>query len=149
MRPNDEPVRPEAEVSFAQADFHAVIPPRAPTAWERRLLEHLLEASGEERLLDQLAEVRVAAECSHCPSIELADGDRILSEPDASHGWRHVAGMHTLVSELEAQDADGIGIWALLFMSPEGYLSELEIQRWDGEPIVARPDPDSFGSPTA
>ncbi len=140
-----EPIKPDTKVTFSQADFHDVVPPRQLTQWEWRLVERLLSKPSDSRdeLLQQLDSVRVTAECLHCPSIELAVDEKFPNEALTSHGARHLIGLHEKVSELSGKDVDGMEVWALLFVQ-EGKLVELEVLRADGRPFLSLPDPESF-----
>ncbi len=139
--------QPEITITFRQAQFRPVVPPRPLTAWERGLLERLLAQpyEGRDQLLDQLEALRVTAACACCLSIELGTAQNQDQDGPTpiSHGARHVSRHHHLASELEGIDSDGMPIWALLF-TQHGQLAELEVQRADGQPFLSLPQIDSL-----
>jgi hypothetical protein len=126
------------KVRFQETQWELVTPPRVLNDWERSVLNTLLPEPFPERddLRDQVETVRVFAECRCCLSIEMSDLSRAPLRPsNMHHGHVDVV----MVAELYGRDADGVPMWALLFVQG-GRLAELKIQRADGSPFQQQPD---------
>lgn len=139
---------PGPTITFRQAYWQRIDPPRELTSWERQIIGRILSGpEGRETDLPdseavrlQLPSVRVNEACLCCLSIGLtADSESVEQIPGAPSG---------MIGDLYGEDTDGMVIWALLFVQT-GYLVELEVQRADGSPFTYLPDPQLFrGSPS-
>lgn len=109
------------------ADRTTVVAPRGLRPDERAMLEFLLDETflGRDQLRRQLDVAGVVPECADgCPSLAF-DVDP-ASEPTPLKAA-------TVPVEAEGRDDDGMPILVALH-APDGYLRELEIVRFDGEP---------------
>ncbi len=107
-------------------------PPRPMTVNERKLLSFLLDADfpGRDELRQQAATAMVSRDCSDCPTLEL-EADRTCPRATVKR---------TVPIEAEGRDYDGMAVQILLHVV-DGYLSELEVFRYDDKRIEAIPDP--------
>ena len=114
-------------------------PPRPLNDWEQRMLGIFTAfpfVVGGDSLRRQIPRTHVDNECGcGCLSPSLTtDRDLALQVKDGKQ--RHVY-------ELYGDDADGMMIFALLFVD-DGYLSLLEVMRGDSTPFTHQPDPRRF-----
>lgn len=120
----------ERTTSLSRPNMHEirkVEPARPLTPTERRLLDFLLRKPfpGRNDLKAQLGSVGVATECRICPTVELTvDRSSARAAPVRSR----------IPVEAEGVDVDGKRLHVLLHVV-DGFLSELEVFREDGEPV--------------
>jgi hypothetical protein len=108
---------------------------REPTDFERRLVLRLLDV-----LSDETSELRASK--THLETAmfrHVHDDDCIECQlPNVPHTGPKAR------ATSEARDVDDGPIWATLFVTSEGIISELEIVKADDTPIVAMPEPTQF-----
>lgn len=102
------------------------------TVDERKLLSFLLGAEfpGRDVLREQATTAMVSRDCSDCPTFELKV-DRRCPRAQVKR---------TVPIEAEGRDSDGVAVQVLLHVV-DGYLSELEVFRYDEKTIEQVPDP--------
>lgn len=101
--------------------------PRRLNDEEFRVLESLLSTDfcGQAELRHQLHSVRVVGECMSCPTLILTVSRSAADRAPVEH---------RVPVEAEGYDIDGMPIHFLLHVV-DGYMSELEVYREDGEGI--------------
>ena len=143
-----EPPPGEIEVTFTRHEIVPLAAARELSAWERELIGRI--AAHDDTLglpgMHQLERLRVVEECRTCATVTLSAGPRARRIPtsDPRHRGRWgVVSRNTFV----ASDTDGMEVFAVLHIA-DGLISELEVARMDGEPLLALPTPGEFGPAT-
>lgn len=105
------------------------------TVKERKLLSFLVDAEfpGRDELRQQAVTAMVSRDCRDCPTFEL----------EVDHRCPKASVKRTVPIEAEGRDSDGMAVQILLHVV-DGYLSELEIFRYDEKRIEAISDPMSL-----
>lgn len=88
-------------------------------------------------LRQQVVSAHVTADCLDCPSIWL---NVITSSADMARKEDGTPAIGIAPCELEGTDVDGMHISILLHLRA-GYVSEIEVFRWDGKPVIQLADP--------
>ena len=117
-------------------------PFRDLTSFEHELTLHLLDAPvrGRRDQVDALRDA-LAKQVPNSRARTLDEGpDCFLIEWELPSGWPQG---HYPVVEGEAEDADGVPIWVLLFEA-SGRLWGLDLVKGDGSPIVRMPEVAQF-----
>jgi hypothetical protein len=124
---------PDIEVTFtSESHRERVLPePRELDAWEASILDRLCVESGV-----PVPDVLVHVECSHCPSVVLAD----IGPTMTTDGYLH----QVLPMELVGDDLDGMTLHFMLRVLSNGSPSWLEAYRDDGQPFQSRPSASSL-----
>ena len=101
---------------------------------ERGLLERLLEAAIHGR-------VELKTQLSHVKGKQIQDDGTLTLQCDGGTG---APGKFAPVAEASCKDADGADIAVILHLGKGGFMSMLEIIRYDGMPIIDRPSAQSL-----
>ena len=109
-----------------------VVPPRPLISWEQEVLSRLLSLSfpGVDELRTQLASVRVSEEFADDDPTVILSVD-VQSAPPAPV-------LQRIPVEATGRDEDGAPVMILLHVV-QGYLSELEVYRADGDRLRCAP----------
>jgi hypothetical protein len=111
--------------------------PRPLSGWERGVAALMTAPLGQEtdRVAEQIEQASVDAQCLDCPTCWFSIPKEVMSVlDDSGDPWTGVAPLHAI-----AHDLDGMDLEVLLHIV-DGYAKELEVIRWDGEPIQRLPD---------
>lgn len=116
--------------------------PRKLTLWEQEIVDKILSQPFRNRdeLRQQAASARVAADCLDCASVWLSV-DRCSANAAYKEDGKLALGIAPC--ELEGVDADDMRISVLLHVA-RGYISAIELFRWDGKLIQVLPEPGAY-----